>query len=67
MQVLESDSLKFVQDLENNNDDCSIFWLHLEDKPIMRVNIQIQDQLQSIFVSISEIDAKNKSNKLFII
>lgn len=65
--MLESDSLKFVQDLENNNDDCSIFWLHLEDKPIMRVNIQIQDQLQSIFVSISEIDAKNKSKKLFII
>lgn len=61
VQVLKSDKVQFEQDQENNNDERSIFWLQLEGLPVMRVNIQIQDQLQSIFVSISEIDSKNKS------
>eukprot|EP00347_Sterkiella_histriomuscorum_P003888 403362560 len=68
VQVLQSDLLEFIPaEIEDNNDDSSIFYIRLNEKPIMRVNIQIQDQLQSIFVQISEIDSKNKILSNYIV
>ncbi|CDW83302.1 atp adenylyltransferase [Stylonychia lemnae] len=67
VQILESEQLKFIP--EGDSDNCeenTIYYIHFNDEPLMRVNIQIKDQLQSIFVQISQID-KNNQSKIFLL